>query len=110
MDPNELIKTGGVSRSRYWTKVRKEYLKKHSFCCVCGGKKKLQVHHIKPFHLYPELELEESNLITLCEFGKNGIICHLAVGHLGSYRSINENVLEDSKFWLEKIVSRPRLF
>ena len=36
---------------------------------ISGGlaKKKLNVHHVKPFHLYPQLELDENNLITVEE-------------------------------------------
>ena len=84
-------------RSPKWASVRKLHLKLHPRCAVCGNDKKLEVHHQKPFHLFPELELVESNLITLCEDGKNGINCHLAFGHLGSYKSYNKNVIKDAK-------------
>lgn len=96
----------GFKRSSSWRKVRAEHLKKNSICAVCGGNKKLEVHHIIPFHLAPELELEPSNLITLCEVKQFGINCHLLIGHLGAYKAINPSCVEDAKVWSEKLRSR----
>ena len=92
-----------VKRSPNWTKVRKEHLKKFPTCEVCGEKKKLEVHHIIPFHVDPTLELDPNNLITLCESKSKGVMCHLFFGHLGNYKNINTNVLEDCKFWKNKL-------
>ena len=90
---------GGKERSPKWEEVRGQYRKKNPLCAVCGNWK-VEIHHIKPFHLYPELELDESNFISLCE------VHHFWFGHLGSYKSFNESVREDSKIWNEKIKSR----
>lgn len=97
----------GVSRSGQWPRIRKEFLIEHSTCAVCGGNKKIEVHHKKPFSQNPELELDKDNLITLCENKKNGLNCHLLIGHLGSYKSYNENVVDDSISWYNKIRLRP---
>lgn len=35
-------------------------------CTKCGSEKKLQVHHKKSVGKYPELALNENNVITLC--------------------------------------------
>jgi len=78
-------------RSPEWRKVRKAHLREESWCKMCGGNKDLQVHHIKPFHLYPELELDPENLITLCE--RRGIDDHLYYGHLGDWQKINPNIV-----------------
>jgi len=94
-------------RSNKWVSVRKDFLNKNNKCAVCGGSKKLEVHHKKPFHQHPELELDENNLITLCESKKNGVTCHLLFGHLGNYKSINNNVEKDVKSWNDKIKNRP---
>jgi hypothetical protein len=51
------------------------------------------VHHIAPFHLEPDLELEESNLITLCE--KPGHDCHFVFGHFHDWYDFNPSVRED---------------
>lgn len=92
-----------AKRSSHWSTVRKNHLKANPFCVACGDTDKLEVHHIKPFHTHPELELEPSNLITLCESKSYGIICHLLLGHNGSYKTINPNVKEDAQTWFEKL-------
>lgn len=95
----------GAARSPHWPTVRKQHLENFPTCAVCGGKVKLQVHHRRPFHLHPELELEESNLITLCEApGRN---CHLIFGHLLNFRSFNPDVGVDAPAWNQKIAKRP---
>jgi len=106
---NEKAKTHGKARSKEWPKVRKDYLKKHPKCFICLGITHLNVHHVQSFASHPELELEESNLITLCENKGGGINCHLAFGHLGNFKSINKDVREDAKIWRLKILNRPKL-
>jgi hypothetical protein len=103
----ESEKNHGACRSSRWPSVRKAFLLKNPFCLVCEGNKKLEVHHIKPFHLTPNLELDPTNLITLCENNKDGVNCHLLFGHLGNFKSLNVNVVGDSKNWREKIRLRP---
>lgn len=90
-------------RSSHWAKVREEHLKNHPCCALCGGVEKLQVHHIHPFHIHPEMELDPTNLITLCESEKHGINCHLFFGHLGNFKNVNESVIDDVKIWNEKL-------
>lgn len=92
-----------LTRSSKWPKVRKIHLKQYPNCANCGKDKSLQVHHIKPFHLHPELELSPSNLLTLCGNPR----CHLDKGHLGYWKSYNVNVIEDSALWLKKYTERP---
>jgi len=98
----------GQKRSSKWVTVRKKYLLEHNKCAVCGGNKALEVHHKKPFHMHPELELDFNNFITLCEAKTNGVTCHLLFGHLGNYKSININVDSDVKAWNNKIKNRPK--
>jgi len=61
------------------------------------------VHHVVPFHLAPDLELEPGNLLTLCESKKYGINCHQLIGHLGNYRRWNPSVREDATVWRMKL-------
>jgi hypothetical protein len=80
-------------------------LKAHPACAACGLMRPsilhplarrrtiLNVHHIKPFHLFPALELDETNLITLCRSGEDH---HLMVGHLGDWSNWNPNVVRDA--------------
>jgi len=96
-------KTDGASRSANWPKVRDAHLALNPACVVCGGTKSVEVHHIKPFHLFPALELEATNFVSLCEAGKYGINCHLAFGHLGNFRWYNPEVVTDALRWFKKI-------
>ena len=66
-------------RSSKWPAVRKKWLKLNPVCEVCTRKTKLEVHHIIPFHIKPELELDTNNFITLCE--SPAACCHYIVGH-----------------------------
>ena len=96
-----------ATRSSRWPTVRKKHVLKYNRCAACGGTTKLEVHHIKPFHLFPELELDPSNLLTLCDENKGGHSCHLLFGHLGNFKSYNTTVVEDSAYWLQKFQTRP---
>lgn len=80
-------------RSKEWHHAEKEHLAKEPDCQWCGATTRLQVHHIRPFHLAPELELDPGNLITLCEEG-GYLNCHLIHGHLGSFQSFNLRIRE----------------
>lgn len=94
----------GAARSPKWGQVRAAYLRDHPTCELCGGTAKLECHHIKPFHLHPELELDPQNLITLCESGAGGLNCHLAYGHLGNFQKyFNPSVRVDAARWLAKL-------
>jgi len=91
-------------RSPKWSNVRKEHLKNHGTCAACGRDKKLEVHHVKPVHLFPELELDPSNLVTLCADP-----CHIVFGHLMNFKSWNIDVLIDSNSYLNKVNNKPKL-
>lgn len=78
-------------RSSKWHTVQKNFLIKNPCCAICGSIKKLNVHHKKPFHLYPELELEESNLITLCMDKRE---CHLLIAHGDNFSYFCPNLEE----------------
>ena len=97
----------GHERSSQWQRVQKEHLLREPVCVVCGHKGKgLQVHHIKPFHLHPQLELDPRNLITLCEV--RGREHHLLLGHLGEWQSYNEHIREDTKRFYRKTARQIR--
>lgn len=94
---------GTPPRSRLWRRVRTEHLTKNPSCAACGGRRKLEVHHLIPFHLAPELELEPSNLLTLCERKRLGVNCHLFFGHLGNYRTLNFAARHDAGLFLARL-------
>jgi hypothetical protein len=81
-------------RSSEWPRVEREFLLTNSVCAACGGRNHLNVHHKKPFHLDPSLELNKGNLITLCM----GIDrhCHLLIGHGDNFRAFNPDVEVDA--------------
>ena len=62
-------------------------------CEICNRKRGLEAHHVVPFHVAPDLELNVDNLIALCRR------CHLFVGHLGAWRRVNVSVWSDAKYW-----------
>ena len=93
------------TRSSLWRNVRKNHLLKEPTCQWCHGTKNLEVHHIMPYHEFPELELLEENLITLCDISlwnrmlnaiglgaPAGDQDHLNKGHLGSYKKYNPEI------------------
>jgi 5-methylcytosine-specific restriction enzyme A len=92
-------------RASQWPAVRREFLLLNKTCAACGGRENLTPHHVKPFHLFPELELEPNNLIALCE--GSVFNCHLFFGHLGNWGSYNEQVRRHAKLMLNARVVRP---
>lgn len=100
--PSYSILESVKARDRRWESVRQNHIKKNSICRVCGKRKSsdLEVHHIRPYHLYPELELDPSNLITLCR------IHHFWFGHLGDWSAYNPAVVNDCLLANGKIKNR----
>lgn len=99
--PTETLRTGGRPRSPGWPATRKAHLIDEPHCQACGGTEALQVHHVLPFWLYPELELEPHNLLTLCEArGRN---CHFTFGHLYHWSQYNAHAREDAARQLARV-------
>ncbi len=103
----EIARRHGRERSPEWPRVEKEHLLREPACVACGHKGHgLQVHHIRPFHLHPQLELDPNNLITLCEI--EGREHHLLLGHLDEWESFNEHVRHDVKHFFRKSAAHIR--
>lgn len=89
-------------RSGRWPSVRRAYIEDNPVCVACGSDDELNVHHIKPFHTHPELELEPSNLITACR-EHHFSICHDPDGPWGpekpNWRKSNLNARSDMQKW-----------
>jgi len=83
-------KAKASQRSGKWVTVRKKFLAKNKKaglgCAACGNTVGLQVHHVRPYHLHPELELVESNLRVLCS-SVTGLECHELLAHGGSFKA-----------------------
>lgn len=97
-----------IARSPKWSQVQKQHLKLQPLCVACklgtNSQTKPQVHHIFPFHYCivlgrPDLELDQRNLITLCEneAGHPADNHHLLIGHLDDFKSSNLDVVVDAK-------------
>ena len=92
----------GGTRSPLWPAARAAHLKLQPTCIVCGGTSGLQVHHVRPFHIHPELELDPTNLVTLCT-GNKTLNCHIRFGHLDNFKDKwNPNIREDAAVWLAR--------
>jgi len=97
----------GHARSPQWGRVEKEHLQREPTCVACGYRgHHLQVHHVKPFHLHPQLELDPDNLITLCT--APGREHHLLLGHLDEWKSYNEHIRADVKHFYRKSAAQIR--
>lgn len=91
-------------RSPLWKKARLVHLESNGRCLACGGRVSLEVHHLMPYHLAPDLELDPNNLITLCESSSR---CHWVFGHLLNWRSYNPNARADAMAFFNKVKNRP---
>lgn len=54
-----------ITRSGKWPKFIRDIKKVRGKCAICGKTNGLEGHHIRPFRLYPELELIPSNIYAL---------------------------------------------
>jgi hypothetical protein len=86
-------KPNTTARSPHWPHVRAAFLHGKA-CAACGGSENLEAHHKKPFHLHPDLELDPSNLICLCE--KPSHNCHFIFGHAGNWHGYVPTVEADA--------------
>lgn len=100
-------RTFGSLRSNQWPAVRDAHLKKEPICQVCGGGSKLNVHHIRPFHTHPELELDPNNLITLCNGSSGTIACHIRFGHLDNFKDKwNPDIRTEAPVWNKRFLMK----
>lgn len=87
-----------------WARVRRQHLEREPACAACGRSGDLEVHHIQPYHLRPELELDDGtngldgNLVTLCADP-----CHFVHGHLLSWKRSNPSVREDCQRYRQRM-------
>jgi 5-methylcytosine-specific restriction protein A len=98
--------TGEPARSDKWPTVEKHFKANNPRCAACNGQTRLNVHHVQPFHLRPELELDFDNLITLC---MGPVECHLKIGHGDDFKAWNPGVREDAKTLLVSPELRPNV-
>jgi hypothetical protein len=90
---HEALGTSSIHSDYQVTKAKNHYRALHPRCAVCGAKSCISngnrndVHHKLPVSYRPDLAATPSNLITLCRRH------HFWIGHAGSWRSYNTNLV-----------------
>lgn len=82
-------------RSPEWRELRNEFIRENPRCAVCDSESDVQAHHVKMYKFWPNLELDKTNLVTLCTSKRLGFNCHQMIGHGGSFKYYNPFVKED---------------
>lgn len=91
----------GSRRHPSWRKVRARHLAANPECAACGETRNVDVHHIIPVSVEPLFELDDANLITLCDETANDH--HRWIGHGGNWRLWNGNVRKDAQYFREML-------
>lgn len=94
---------GDYGRSGQWARVRREHLEREPACAACGRRENLEVHHVQSYRDHPELELEPTNLMTLCADP-----CHIVHGHCMSFTRINKHAREDAARYRQRVAEASR--
>lgn len=87
-------------------RAKRRYWKEHPECAVTGlthstrFRRKTEVHHQKPVHLYPHLACDPRYFITLIPE------LHFVVGHFGNWKDFNPNVLETARAMRQEMLMR----
>lgn len=92
---------GAAPRSPRWPAARRKHLQTSPRCEACERDTSIEVHHVIPYHIAPDLELAPGNLMTLCQD------CHFIFGHYSDWRSHNVTVRVDAAAWIERVRCRP---
>lgn len=79
------------ARDPRWPALRRKWLESHPYCYACGGDEHLTVHHIVPVHVSAAGELDENNLITLCEHPTHN--CHFVHAHKCDWRRYEPEIV-----------------
>lgn len=74
-------------------KAKRECIRLHPTCALCGSKRSflriaIEAHHRVPVHVMPSLAAEPANLLSLCKS------CHFYAGHCGNWKAWNSNLDE----------------
>lgn len=90
----------GLPRDPHWHRDSRLWLR-GKVCAATGWSVQLQVHHKRPFHLFPELEMDPDNWIALTECP--AFEAHFEIGHFRNWKKWNPNVDADAAEHLAKM-------
>ena len=90
-----------ANRAPRWPKLRREHLEREPRCAACGTKEGVVPHHVVLVSVDPRMELEPTNLITLCESKTHN--CHLIWGHLLDWSKGNPHVRADAAAYFARL-------
>lgn len=93
----------GRPRNPAWDRESRAWLKDHP-CAVTGATECVAVHHIRPVHLFPELEMDPANWIVLRAVDHKD--WHFYLGHFGNWSNWNPDVAQDAA----RIAHRIKMF
>ena len=94
----------GAKRNPGWHTLAKKLIAAHPWCSGCGCTNNLVGHHKKPFHEFPELEMDPDNIEILCECPHHG--CHFTLGHGHDWKAWIPTVVADAAALLARIKAR----
>lgn len=95
-----LFSQNDFGRSPKWQTVRDRFIRANPRCAACGRSQELEAHHVVPYQIRPELELDESNLVSFCR------ACHFAVGHGYDWTAWRPDCRRLARQMLETPISR----
>ena len=80
-----------IRKSQIYKNWKKSIYERDNNSCVdCGSKENIELHHIKPFSLFPELRMVDENAKILCKS------CHVKTDSYG-WRFYNKNFKDYKK-------------
>lgn len=74
-----------------WKNYKRIYTHRHHplVCAACGDYRRVELHHIVPVSVSPELMCIDTNIVPLCHTH------HFIIGHLSNWNNYNPHVLAD---------------
>lgn len=79
------------TQTSVYKKLKLEVLKRDKFTCLfCKTNANLAAHHIIPFWLCREAELDVENMVTVCK------LCHFKEAHLCDWHNVNLTLASDT--------------
>lgn len=94
--------TVDVPRNPGWESFRREIIKGQPACEASGVAWELEVHHLLPVHLRPDLEMVRDNCMVLTR------TLHFWLGHYGNWASYNPRARKEAATFLKRVLHRPK--